>query len=243
MENLDDFKAKLRQFLKLDLPEALKLLEGALPLASGKAQSLLMISGDFADLQKHILAGNISQDKIQERNSDVRFRLSELVESLKDSDFVANTAAKAQLSGDKPKFALIYHDGDHIPASELKMHLNILVMANKIELYDVNTDPTGGDPVGEAAQACESADFFLVLITAKYFASKWKTVVEKALSDNKRVVPIRLKKLDYEGTGLDKLNPIPTRGRAVSDFDDPDEAYTDIVSEIKRLIDRAKTQS
>ena len=61
-------------------------------------------------------------------------------------------------------------------------------------------------------------------------------MLSKALDLKKRVIPILIGKVDMEGTGLDNLKSLPSQGRSVSDFRNQDEAYADIVAEIKRLL-------
>ena len=81
------------------------------------------------------------------------------------------------------------------------------------------------------------ADYLLVLITVNLFNSpEWFEVVYDALGTGKRMIPLRIEKADFDGTGLEKLKSLPTMGKAVSDFANMDSAYVDIVEALKKLL-------
>ncbi len=58
----------------------------------------------------------------------------------------------------------------------------------------------------------------------------------QALGQGKRIIPVRIENFDLDGSGLEKLRSLPTMNRTISDFPNSDAAYTDIVSEIKKLL-------
>ena len=56
------------------------------------------------------------------------------------------------------------------------------------------------------------------------------------MGEGRRIIPIRMEKADFDGTGLEKLKSLPSMNRAVSEFRSPDEAFMDIVTELKKLL-------
>jgi hypothetical protein len=80
------------------------------------------------------------------------------------------------------------------------------------------------------------SDYLVVLITVNLFNSEWFELVYNALGENRRMIPLRIEKADFEGTGLEKFKSLPSMGKAVSDFPSQDAAYADIVGELKKLL-------
>ncbi len=136
-----------------------------------------------------------------------------------------------------PKFMIVYdkvNDTDHYKM--LSRHLNILKVTKKIRVYDVH-DPNALHPLADAETALADTDYLLVLVTVNLFNSEdWYGLVQKALAQGRRVIPIRILEADYNGTGLESLRSSPSQGRAVSDFPNLDAAYFDIVTEIRKLL-------
>ena len=96
----------------------------------------------------------------------------------------------------------------------------------------------GEDVESRAREELAKADYVLVLITANLFNEEapWFGMALQALQEGKRVIPIRLDKVNYDGTGLEKLRALPTMNRALSEFANADAGYNDIVQEIKKLL-------
>ena len=98
--------------------------------------------------------------------------------------------------------------------------------------------PAGTDIQAAAETEMAAADYVLCLVTSHLFKddTPWFGLLITALNNGKRVIPIRIEKSDIDGTGLEKLKALPTMNRSVSDFPNSDAAYTDIVTEIKKLV-------
>jgi hypothetical protein len=142
----------------------------------------------------------------------------------------------APVTAASPKFLIVYANEDAELAKALNKSLAVLKITGRIKVYNVGDALGGEDPAVRAETELADTDYILVLITTNLFDSPWFALVYQALGDKRRVIPIRMEKADYDETGLEKLQPLPTRGRAVTDFARADEAYFDIVSEIKRLL-------
>jgi len=61
-------------------------------------------------------------------------------------------------------------------------------------------------------------------------------VLYDAIGEGRRIIPVRMEQADFEGTGLEKLRSLPSMNRAVSQFKSPDDAYMDIVTELRKLL-------
>ena len=235
--SISKLKESVLNLLIEDLDMALQTAREGLPESAPKARQVLLLQAQRADVKKSIQRGILSQEDIDLRNNQIRSSLIDLMDSLQEKDLDSEAHTIAPVASNAPKFVVIYDQADQEYATQINRHLNILKITGKIRVYNVN-DALGGDNLLERAQQeWADADYMLALITVNLFNSPdWFGMVYEALGEGRRVIPIRIQRADYEGTGLEKLRSLPTQNRAVSDFANADEAYVDIVSEIKRLL-------
>lgn len=147
------------------------------------------------------------------------------------SSKIANSAPISAV----PKFVIVYDIADTPQSQMLNKHLNVLKFTKKIRTYNVQEG--AGNLVVAAEKELADADYLLVLVTVNIFNSpEWFGLIINALEQNRRIIPIRIERADYDGTGLEKLRSLPSLGRAVSDFPNLDAAYADIVTELKKLL-------
>lgn len=137
-----------------------------------------------------------------------------------------------------PKLVILYDLQDETSATQLNKHLTVLKLTKKITVYNVQKVAGGEDVLAAAEREIRSADYILTLISSNIFNDEaiWLSKSLEALAEGKRVIPVLVDKADIEGTGLDKLRSLPSMNRAVSEFPNPEAAYSDIVEEIKRAI-------
>lgn len=136
------------------------------------------------------------------------------------------------------KLAILYDQQDEARAEQLNKHLTVLRMRKTIEVYNVHQTIGGMDTLAAAEVAIQHADYILLLISSNIFNTNaiWLTTTLSALEKGKKVVPIHMDKADLEGTGLEKLRALPSLNRTVTDFANEEQAYSEIVEEIKRLV-------
>ncbi len=135
-----------------------------------------------------------------------------------------------------PKFVMVYDVADTPHCQLLNKYLNILKITKKIRVYNVQ-DALAADLMTSAETEIAGADYLLVLITVNLTNSPdWLGLVLQTLEQGRRVIPIRIEKVNYDGTGLERLRALPSMNRAVADFPNLDAAYTDIVTELRKLL-------
>jgi|GEM_PF-617987 len=135
------------------------------------------------------------------------------------------------------KFIVLYDIADDAQCKLLNKHLNILKITKKIRVYNVHEGLGGTNVVADAERELSEADYILALVTVDLLNSTdWFGMLFSAYESGRRIIPIRIGKADFEGTGLEKLRSLPSQGRTVSDFATPDAAYMDIVTELKKLL-------
>jgi hypothetical protein len=237
MTNLPQLQKDLRELLIVDMDAVLQTAKSVLPESTPKAKQVLLLLAKQADLKKSIARGIIAQADIDLNTNQIRSSLLDLIESLTARDFEVSTGTLAAVTATAPKFVVVYDQADQAVATQLNRHLNVLKLTGKLKVYNVNDDKGGENTLERANQEWANADYMLALITVNLFNSpEWFGMVYDALGERRRVIPIRIQRADYDGTGLEKLRSLPTQNRAVSDFSNVDEAYTDIVTEIRRLL-------
>lgn len=227
----------LRRLLVEDLNLALQTATRQLPESTGKARQVLLLNAQYTDLKKAITRDILAERDIELKTNQIRSNLADLIDALTDADLQTTGSVSSPVTASTPKFVVVYAQEDQPYCTLLNRHLNILKLTKKITVYNVNEDTAGDDTYERAQEEWKNADYMLALITVNLFNSpQWFGMVYDALGAGKRVIPVRIQRTDYEGTGLEKLRSLPSQNRAVSDFSNADEAYTDIVSEIRRLL-------
>jgi len=235
---LSDLKKDVEEFISASEPQnALQYLQDLLPEGSGKRTQAILIQGKLSNAGQKHRTGQIRFEDHQIELSQVSAAILDLANGLSESDFESknNAAGRAPVAA-VPKFVVIYDPADELHCKMLNRHLNVLKIMKKIRVYNVN-ETLGADLVAQAKTEMADADYLLVLITVNLFNSTdWFEVVYEALGEGRRMIPLRIEKADFEGTGLEKLKSLPSMGKAVSDFTNADSAYADIVGELKKLL-------
>lgn len=235
---LSEIKTALVELLQMaESAKALKYLQDLLPDGSEKRSQTILLEGRLGQANKALQNGQIEFKEQQLVAANVNAAILDIANSLQESDFEPKSAAPGQtLPSAVPKFVVIYALEDEPHCKMLNRHLNVLKLMKKIRVFNVN-ETLGTDLVAQAKTEMADADYLLVLITVNLFnAPDWFELVYEALGAGKRMIPLRIEKADFEGTGLEKLKSLPSMGKAVSDFPNADSAYADIVAELKKLL-------
>jgi TIR domain-containing protein len=88
----------------------------------------------------------------------------------------------------------------------------------------------------------ESAVVILLLVSADFLASDYcydlemKRAMERHAEGTARVIPIILRNCDWSDAPFGKLQALPKNAKPVKSWADQDEAFTDIVTGIRRAI-------
>lgn len=163
-------------------------------------------------------------------------------------DKTASTPASAPQTDDKktspseqtpqvPRFLVLYDEADAAAALKLGEH-----MAGMRRVYRVNLFLAGRDvPPGEVWQTyldkeLAAATWVVCLVSANFMAGDWYDWAEKAQKMEKRLIPICLRSTDLRDSLFEKLRTLPSQGRTIASFSNEDEAYTQVVEELRRLL-------
>lgn len=238
---LSEIKNDLQGLLAInEIAKTISTLQGLLPNSAEKRSQTILLEGRLSQISRdHNIAGIVKLDDFQVETNRIRDAMLKLVTGLEEKDFdpaAAGASAQPPVTA-VPKFVIIYAQEDADYAKMLNKHLNVLKFTKKIRVYDVNNDIKAGENVaGRAQEEMADADYLVALITVDLLSSEWFGVLYEAMGQGRRVIPLNMKKADFEDTGLEKLKSLPTMNRAVSEFANPDDAYLNIVTELRKLL-------
>lgn len=135
-----------------------------------------------------------------------------------------------------------YSHADEGLRNQLEKCLSMLKHQGAIDTWHDRRILAGDELGGSISAAIESADLILLLVSPDFLASKYCYDVEmgRALQRHEageaRVMPIILRPCDWEVSPLAKLLAAPRDGKPVTKWPDPDEAFQDIVSAIRKAL-------
>lgn len=127
---------------------------------------------------------------------------------------------------------------------ELEKHLSILRRNGLItEWYDREIS-AGEEWEGVLNKELERAQIILLLISADFISSNYcydvemKTILEKHENGEAIVIPIIIRPTFWQETPFAKLQVLPKDAKPVSIWQNKDEAWLNIVKEIKRVCEK-----
>ena len=105
----------------------------------------------------------------------------------------------------------------------------------------------GEDIDKKALGHLDTAKIILLLVSPDFLASDYcysiemKGAMEKHAKGAARVIPVILRHCDWKGTDLGRLKAVPKDGKPVSTWADRDEAFMDIINELRRSLSSIST--
>ena len=136
-----------------------------------------------------------------------------------------------------------YSHRDEAALNRLRTHMAPLLRQGRIEAWYARDILAGDEIDAEIERELEACDLFLLLVTPDFLASEYcidretHRALERYRAGEARVVPIIVEPCDWEASPLRRLRALPDNGVPISDWDNPNNAYTDIVREIRRIVD------
>jgi hypothetical protein len=136
-----------------------------------------------------------------------------------------------------------YAHEDESLRDELAKHLKLLERQGIIKSWH-DRNITAGEEWKNAINAnLESSEIILLLISADFLASDYcydiemKTALERHDRNEARVIPIILRSVDWHRSPFGKLAALPTDGKPITSWPNQDEAFTDVVKGLRKVID------
>ena len=140
------------------------------------------------------------------------------------------------------KIFLSYSHADETYCNLLQKHLAALKHQGLIEMWHDRRIKPGDEFENAIDQQLNEAEIILLLVSSDFIASRYCYQVEmmRALERHEageaRAIPIILRPCDWHDTPFGKLQAAPKDARPVKSWPDIDEAYLDIVRQIKAVL-------
>lgn len=137
-----------------------------------------------------------------------------------------------------------YSHHDKSALDRLHVHLKNLTRDGHIETWYDRDILAGSDLDAEIERELEGANLFLLMVSPDFIASDYcveremKRALERHAAGAARVVPIIVEECDWKAMSeLRQLKAVPTDGRAISGWANPNTAYLNVVQELRRIIE------
>lgn len=135
-----------------------------------------------------------------------------------------------------------YLHKDEALRDQLEVHLSALKREGAISTWH-DRRITAGDELGQRIdEQLECADIILLLVSPDFLASDYchNVEMERALArhaeGSARVIPVILRPCDWQHSPFASLLAAPTDGRPITRWPDQDEAFLDVVSQIRAAL-------
>src|SRR6266849_227761 len=144
------------------------------------------------------------------------------------------------------KIFLSYAHEDEYLKQQLENHLSLLRHQDVAVTWDDRLIEAGGNWEDEIDDNLNTADIILLLISEAFMASDYaykiemKRALERHEAKHAQVVPIILRPYDWQSAPFGKLQALPKDGKAVTLWQDRDEAFTNIAEGIRNLITNSR---
>ncbi len=139
-----------------------------------------------------------------------------------------------------------YSHKDEGLRDELEVHLAMLKREGVIDVWHDRKIPVGNEFDRSISDQLETADVILLLVSPDFLASSYcydievRRAMERHEAGSARVVPVILRPCDWHGTPFAKLLAAPKDGKPVTKWADRDEAFLDVVRQIRAALDGRK---
>src|SRR5450755_906000 len=142
-----------------------------------------------------------------------------------------------------------YAHEDEPLRSEWQKHLSLLQRQGLISTWQDRQITAGTKWAQEIDEHLKSASIILLLVSADFVASDYCYGVEmqRALDRDKagqaRVIPIIVRPCDKKDAPFAHLQALPTDTRAITTWNNRDAAWTDVATDIRRVIEELPPRS
>ncbi len=140
-----------------------------------------------------------------------------------------------------------YAHEDEALRDELAKHLKLLERQGVIKAWHDRQITAGEEWKSAIDSHLESANIILLLVSADFLASDYcydielKRALERHDRHEARVIPVILRSVDWHGSPFGKLAALPKDGKAITSWQNEDEAFTNVVKGLRRVIDNLQS--
>ncbi len=150
---------------------------------------------------------------------------------------------------EKVNIFISYSHEDEIYKNKLEKHLSILKRNNIIETWHDRKIIPGEEWDKKIKDELENAQIILLLVSVDFLSSNYcydieiNRAVERHDKGEAILIPIMLRKCDWNDTSFSRIQALPKNAKPVKNFEDEDEAFYSIVEGIKSSISELKKRN
>ncbi|HRK82399.1 MAG TPA: TIR domain-containing protein [Saprospiraceae bacterium] len=139
-----------------------------------------------------------------------------------------------------------YSHKDELYKEELDKHLSTLKRNKEIATWNVRQILPGSEWNDVVKNEIKNADIILLLISADFNDSDdiWEVEIKEAIERHHkkeaRVIPVYIRECDWEGMPYAHLQGLPNGAKPVALYKNKDQAFTEIVDGLKKVIDERR---
>jgi hypothetical protein len=140
-----------------------------------------------------------------------------------------------------------YSHADEDLRDKLAKHLKILQRQKIIDEWHDRAIDAGEEWEAEIVREMEEAHIILLLVSSDFIASDycWGKELEAALEKHERreakIIPVILRPVDWKDAPFSKLQALPKNAKAITTWDNIDEAMQNVAQGIRRTAESFKT--
>ena len=140
------------------------------------------------------------------------------------------------------KAILSYSHRDIERLQRLKAHSAILLQEGRVAYWHDRDIAAGSAFDRDILARLESCELFMALVSPDFLSSSYcyEREMKRAIARHRlgrlRIVPIILEPCDWLSSPLGKFKALPRDGKAISTWPNENEAWLDVVIELRRLL-------
>ena len=137
-----------------------------------------------------------------------------------------------------------YSHKDEALRDQLEVHLALLKHQQLIEAWHDRRIPAGSDLDSAIGAEMERSNIILLLVSPDFIASPYcfsremTRAMERHEAGQAKVIPVILRHCDWKSAPFGKLLAVPTDGKPVTAWPDRDEAFADVVRQIRSVVEK-----
>jgi internalin A len=137
-----------------------------------------------------------------------------------------------------------YASQDEALKNELEVHLKVLEQTGQVSIWNDRLVAPGDERVTEIDRNLEDADIVLLLVSAEFLASEYvsahniRLATDRVRRGDTDVIPVIVRACHWRRTKLGRFMPLPRDGKPVASRRSRDDAWTEIVAGVEKVIER-----
>ena len=125
-------------------------------------------------------------------------------------------------------------------------HLSVIRSSGLIKVWHDGAIAPGEDHVQVRTHQLSIAKLLLLLVSSDYIAELYDSGLMRAVEAQSMravVIPVLLRPVDYDGTFLADLSPLPRDGAPVTTWTNPDAAWTNVARGVRAVVESLRVRT